>query len=145
MCSYEASILIAAPRESVWCVLSDVAVWPEWLPTVSSVQPVDGTALAVGSRYNLRQPKLPPATWEVTEVESPRRFVWRARSPGLLMVAEHTVDEAQPGRSRVVLRFAFSGLLGVPVGKLFRSVTERYLSQEVTSLKLTVEKLQQRG
>ena len=138
MPSYHASISIAAPVEPVWRVLAAVVAWPEWLPTVTSVQPLDGNALKVGFRYVVRQPKLRPATWVVTELE-PLKFVWQARSPGLLMIAEHTVEEKSAGTSQVTLRFSFNGLLGVPVGKLFRSITESYLAQEAASLKSKVE------
>jgi uncharacterized membrane protein len=139
MPSYESTIAIAAPRESVWRVLAEVVAWPKWLPTVSSVEPLDGSVLKVGSRYTVRQPKLRPATWVVTQLEPPRCFVWQARSPGLLMIAKHTVEELSPGKSQVNLRFSFSGLLGAPMGMLFRSVAESYLAQEVASLKINVE------
>ena len=139
MPSYEASISITAPGESVWRVLAAVDAWPEWLPTVKSVQPLDKSPLKLGFRYTVVQPKLRPATWIVTELDPPRRFVWQARSPGLLMVAEHTIQESLPGNSHVTLRFSFRGLLGAPMGWLFRSVTERYLSQEAASLKHKVE------
>jgi uncharacterized membrane protein len=139
MPSYDASISIAASGEAVWRVLSDVAAWPEWLPTVDSVQPLDGTPSSVGYRYVVHQPKLRPATWIVTELERPRRFVWQARSPGLLMVAEHSIEETARGKSNVSLRFSFTGLLGIIIGRLFRSVTQQYLVQEAASLKLKVE------
>ncbi len=139
MPSYSASAHIAAPVESVWHVLAAVVAWPQWLPTVSSVQALDGEPLAVGSRYVVRQPKLRPATWRVTEVQPPGRFVWQARSPGLLMVAEHAIEEASRGNCRVTLRYSFSGLLGPLVGRLSRSDTGRYLSQEVASLKSRAE------
>jgi len=139
MPTYDASIFIAAPRESVWRVLAAVVAWPKWLPTVSSVQPLDCEPLTIGARYTVRQPKLRPATWVVTDLKPPRSFVWQARSPGLLMIAVHTIEEAPTGGSRVALRFAFAGLLGAPIGWLFRSTTQRYLAQEVASLKLTVE------
>jgi uncharacterized membrane protein len=139
MPAYDASISIAAPHESVWRALSGVVAWPEWLPTVSSVQPLDGEPLKIGSRYTVRQPKLRPATWVVTELEPPHRFVWQARSPGLLMIAVHTVEEAPARGSHVALRFSFAGALGAPIGWLFRSITQRYLAQELASLKLMVE------
>jgi len=145
MPAYNASISIAAPGELIWRVLEAVAAWPEWLPTVSSVQPLDGKALKLGARYIVRQPKLRPATWVVTEYQPPRRFVWQARSPGVLMIAAHTIEEAPAGRSHVVLRFSFAGLLGAPIGWLFCSITKRYLAQELASLKLMVEGQQMRG
>ena len=139
MPAYDASIFIAAPRESVWRVLAAVVAWPKWLPTVRSVQPLDCEPLTIGARYTVRQPKLRPATWVVTELEPPRCFVWQARSPGLLMTAVHTIEDAPSGGSRVALRFSFAGVLGGPIGWLFRSTTERYLAQEAASLKLMVE------
>jgi uncharacterized membrane protein len=87
MASYEASLSIDTPRELVWRVLAAVIAWPEWLPTVSSVQALDGGPLQVRSRYTVRQPKLRPATWIVTHLDPPRCFVWQAHSPGLQMIA----------------------------------------------------------
>lgn len=145
MSTYEATISIAAPCESVWRVLSGVAAWPQWLPTVTSVHPLDGDQLKLGSRYTVRQPKLRPATWVITELKPPRSFVWRARSPGLLMIATHIVEEDPAGGSRVTLRFEFVGIVGALLGRLFRSITERFLAQEVASLKSTVEAQTMKG
>ena len=139
MRSYDASLAIAAPPESVWPVLAAVVAWPKWLPTVSSVEAHDGEPLQVGFRYTVRQPKLRPATWIVTQLDPPRSFVWQARSPGLLMVASHTIEESSPGKSLVALRFSFMGLLGTPIGWLFRSTAEQYLAQELASLRSVVE------
>jgi len=55
------------------------------------------------------------------------------------MIASHTIDEISPGKSHTTLRFLFTGLLGAPIGLLFRSVIERYLLQELASLELVVE------
>ena len=55
------------------------------------------------------------------------------------MIAEHTVEESSPGKSQVHLRFSFAGLLGAPIGMLFRSITANYLLQEAESLKSKVE------
>ena len=103
-----------------------------------------GVRLEVGALLAERvgddgQPKLRPATWVVTELKLLRRFVWQARSPGLLMVAEHIIEEASAGTSRVTLRFSFSGLFGALIGSFFGFITESYLAQEVASLKSKVE------
>jgi uncharacterized protein YndB with AHSA1/START domain len=139
MPSYDASGSIDAPRERVWRALAAVVAWPKWLPTVNAVDALDGDPLQIGFRYTVRQPKLRPATWVVTELEPPRGFVWQARSPGLLMVASHTIEESSPGKSLVTLGFSFTGPLGAPIGWIFRSTTERYLAQELASLKSVVE------
>jgi carbon monoxide dehydrogenase subunit G len=139
MLTYETSVSIAAPRDAVWRVLSEVTAWPDWLPTVVKVEPLDGQGLSLGSRFVVQQPKLRPTTWVVSEVQQPRRFVWVARSPGLTMIAEHTVEADAQARSNVILRFSFSGLIGGIIGRVFRSVTKRYLEQEAASLKQRVE------
>jgi uncharacterized protein YndB with AHSA1/START domain len=138
MPSYDASLAIGAPRESVWRALAAVVEWPKWLPTVSAVEALDAAPLQIGFRYTVSQPKLRPATWVITALEPPRCFVWQARSPGLLMIASHTIEESSLGKSLVTLRFSFTGLLGAPIGWLFRSTTQRYLAQELASLRSVV-------
>ena len=136
--TYEARASISAPGDAVWRILSDVAAWPEWLPTVDAVEPLDSRTLQLGSRFRVRQPKLRPATWVVTELGD-ARFVWCARSPALLMTAEHSVYRENATASRVLLTFSFAGLLGGIVGRVFRSTTQRYLAIEATSLKSKAE------
>lgn len=139
MPTYESSADIAADTSAVWRLLSDVASWPLWLPTVTKVVALDGNPLALGSRFVVHQPGLRPATWRVTELEAPSRFTWEARSPGLRMVARHSVVPREMGSSVVRLQFSFEGMLGGILGSLFRSVTERYLAQEAAALKASAE------
>ena len=40
--SFSTTTSISAPPARVWAVLSQVAQWPGWTPTVESVTPVDG-------------------------------------------------------------------------------------------------------
>lgn len=48
MPAYETSALVHAPVEVAWPVLSRVPTWPQWLPTVDSVRPLDGDAFGIG-------------------------------------------------------------------------------------------------
>lgn len=141
MPSYNASVSIASAREAVWRVLATVTDWPTWLPTVSSVEALDGRPLALGARYKIIQPKLRPAIWTVTNLEPPRRFAWQSRSQGVLVVADHMIEDLSPGKSNVLLRISFSGLLTAPVGWFARSVMESYLAQEAAALKLKAEEV----
>jgi uncharacterized protein YndB with AHSA1/START domain len=139
MLTYEATRSIAAPRAVVWPVLSDVAAWADWLPTVTKVEPLDGRSLRPGARFVVHQPKLRPTTWIVSELDPPRCFVWVARSPGLRMIAEHALGEDATTASQVTLRFSFAGVLGGIVGRLSRSLTESYIAREAASLQERVE------
>ncbi|MBH0189874.1 MAG: polyketide cyclase [Nitrospira sp.] len=144
MPSYTTSVSIAAPCESVWPVLAAVSNWPGWVPTVISIESLDSSSLSLGARYKIAQPKLHPTTWIVTSVEPPRRFAWESRSPGILVVADHIIEEVSPGECNLVLRVSFSGFLGALVGKLLRSITKRYLAQEAAAFKRKVEEINPR-
>src|SRR5262245_5540765 len=102
----------AASPERIWRVLADVARWPEWLPTVSAVEPLDSPDILIGKRYRLQQPKLRPAVWTVTEIEPLRKFTWESRSSGVRAVADHVIEQVTGERATVVLSVRFSGVLG---------------------------------
>ena len=137
--TYEASADIHAPAERVWRLLSAVASWPELLPTVTSVEALDGAPLERGRRYRVEQPKLRPAVWTVTVLEPGRRFAWHARSPGMTMVADHVVDPIGADAVRLRLSFAFEGWLGALLGRLFGRLTCEYLAREAAALKQKAE------
>jgi len=139
MPTYETTILISSNAEKVWNLLSDVAVWHTWLPTITSVEPLDGAPLKVGSRYAIVQPKLQPATWTVTSVETSHRFTWESRVPGILTVGDHIIEEVQPGAVKVTLKITFSGLLSGLIGSLYGSLTKNYVELEARTLKNKVE------
>jgi uncharacterized membrane protein len=74
----EERIDIDAPASTVWRVVADVARWPEWTPSVRSVDRTSAGPLVVGERVVVSQPRLPTTTWTVTEVAEGRSFTWTA-------------------------------------------------------------------
>ncbi|WP_062466315.1 SRPBCC family protein [Demequina maris] len=133
------SIDIAAPPARVWAVLSEVARWPEWTPTVTSVRRADEGALAVGSRATVEQPRLADAEYVVTDLTPGRAFTWVATRPGLVTTATHEVEPLPAGGARVHLAVAQSGALGAIMGRLYRGLTDRYLANEANGLKARCE------
>ena len=138
MPKYSTSILINASQETVWKILSNVAHWHEWTPTVSKVEVLDQPGLKPGNRYKVHQPKLQPVIWTITELNS-SNFTWESKSPGMHMVAEHVVKSVNANQSEVTLTFAFNGWLGNLIGKLYGKMTEEYVQTEAQSLKKQVE------
>ncbi|HET8987431.1 MAG TPA: SRPBCC family protein [Humibacillus sp.] len=112
-----ASSVSTAPPERLWLVVSEVERWGERLPTFTSVRALEPwRAVGVGSRFEVRQPALPTATYELTRWEPGHTFTWVARSPGVVTTATHTVS-AREGGSGVDLALEWSGPLA-PVVRL---------------------------
>ncbi len=130
---FETSRHIDAPPRSAWAVLFDVARWPEWTPTVDRVERLDDGPFRVGSRAEVRQPKLPRATWEVTEVVDGRSFTWESTGPGLRTVARHEVVPDAAGCT-VRLSIEQSGPGGAVAAVVWRRLTQRYIELEAESL-----------
>jgi uncharacterized membrane protein len=127
---------IEAPPERVWAIMSDIERWPEWTPTVTSVERLDPGPLSIGSRARIRQPKLPPADWRITMLDQTKRtFTWITGGPGVRVTARHSVEPAAgQGRSRATLSIHFEGLFGPLVARVTRSLNERYLQLEADGL-----------
>ena len=138
MTKFSTSLTINASQEAVWKVLSDVARWHEWTPTVTKVEVLNTPELKLGNRYKLYQPKLQPAEWTVTELTT-SNFTWESKVPGMHMVAEHVVKSVNANQSEVTLTLAFNGWLGNLIGKLYGKMTEEYVQTEAQSLKKRVE------
>ena len=129
------TVNIDAPPERVFAVLCDVERWPEWTSTMTSVQRVQSGAFGVGSTAHVRQPRLRPAVWQVTEFENRRDFTWTTRSAGLCMTAAHLIEPQGGAGSRVTLSFELSGFFAPLVSRLYGGLIERYITTESQGLK----------
>ncbi|MFZ4517152.1 MAG: SRPBCC family protein [Microthrixaceae bacterium] len=125
---------IAAPAATVWSVMSDVEQWHTWTASVTSVELTDPGPIGVGSRAEVRQPRLPRVIWTVTEWRPGRSFTWEQRSPGARAVGVHTVESTGEGTSRVTLTLRQEGPVGSLVGRLFRGLSGRYVDMEAAGL-----------
>jgi carbon monoxide dehydrogenase subunit G len=135
MTDFSIEVEIQAPPALVWEIMRDVERWPEWTPTVTSIRLLDPGPLTVGTRAIVRQPKLAPARWRVTELdETGRNFTWVTRGPGLRVIAQHSV-EARGDGSHATLSVRFSGVLGGLFAYLTRGLNDRYLALEAKGLK----------
>ena len=140
MAKFSTTLTINASQDEVWKVLSDVAHWHEWTPTVTKVEVLDTPELKLGNRYKVTQPKLQPVVWTITELNS-ANFTWESNSMGMHMVAEHMVKSVNTNQTEVTLSFAFNGWLGNLIGKMYGKMTEDYIQTEAQSLKKRVETL----
>jgi uncharacterized membrane protein len=137
----ESGVEIDAPATLVWDVFTDVERWPEWTPSVSGLVALDGPGIAVGKRFEIKQPRMPKLVWQVTEVSPGVSWTWVQRSPGGLTMARHEVVGESESRSRVRQQIDQRGPIGALVGLLMRRMTRRYLDLEAAGLKARSEQL----
>jgi hypothetical protein len=132
--NFSITVDIATPPERVWAVMSDVERWPEWTSSVTSSTRLDRGPLGLGSRARIRQPRLAPAVWTVTDLAVNRGFSWKTGSALIWVIARHSV-EPTPHGSRATLSLQFGGLFAAVVVWFTRSLNDRYLALEAAGLK----------
>jgi hypothetical protein len=137
---FSITVDINAPPEIVAGVMFDVERWAEWTPSVSRIERLDSGPLAVGCRARILQPKVPPAVWQVTELEPGRGFSWKSGSALAWAVGKHGVEASGAG-SRATLSLHFGGPLGGILARLLRNLNNRYLGMEAAGLKRRSESL----
>ncbi|GAB2573030.1 SRPBCC family protein [Kribbella endophytica] len=135
---FDHSTTVNAPAERVWAVFSDVTHWPDWTPTVDSVERLDEGALRVGARTRIRQPKLPVAVWEVTELKDGEYFEWVSRAPGIKTTGGHRVVSTPEG-TVATATIIQEGPLGWLFGRLYAKLTRSYIQLETENLKRVSE------
>jgi uncharacterized membrane protein len=125
---------IDAPMERVWDVVCDVEGWPDMTPSVDSAEALDGNVVATGNRFLLKQPKLRPTVWTVTEVRAGEYFAWESRTGGITTRADHLLVPEGDG-VRLDLLVRQTGPLAGLVGRLTGGMTRRYMSFEGNGIK----------
>ena len=138
MRNFTREIDVAAPPERVWQVMSDLDKWPEWTRSVSSVKRLGDKPFAIGTKVLVRQPKLPPAVWTISVIQTGTSFTWTSSGPAIHVTAKHPIAPA-PGGSRVTLYLEYRGFVGEIFARLTEQITQRYMSYEAEGLKARSE------
>lgn len=136
---FEASIDVAAPAETVFATYADVEHWPSWTSSVTSVELLDRGPLRIGVRARIRQPRLPVAVWQVTELVPGESFTWVTRARGVTTTGTHRVVATGPGTACVTALLDQEGPLGPLVGLVTARLTRRYLRTEVEGIRAYCE------
>ena len=136
---FDDEVMVDASIDEVWAIYSDVERWPEWTASIRRVRYVEGSALTVGARVRIEQPKLRAAVWEVGDVDPGHSWTWVSRGPGIRTTAIHTLEPVGANATRVHQTVIQSGLLGVVVGRLYSRLTRSYLAAEAAGLRQRCE------
>jgi hypothetical protein len=85
---------ISAPAAAVWDVLTDLAAWPQWGPTVLGAR-LDSTGpLRLGARGKIWTPIGLPVPFRITEFDAGRRWAWKVAG---VNATRHGVDPSGDG------------------------------------------------
>lgn len=110
MKSYAVSTVIQATPETIWSILTDVAHWTDWNPTIEKVE----GAITPGGRLKVYTKLSPGRAFpvSVSEYVPPQRMVWTGSMPlGLFTgVRTYTLAPVADG-VEFAMREAFSGLI----------------------------------
>lgn len=101
------SIVIDAPPEQVWAVLSDVAGWPAWHPAMT-VRRLDAVRPDATLRWKLGRVPI-RSTFAV--VSPPRELTWTGRFLGYKAVDQHVLAPTADGRTTATIRESLAGPL----------------------------------
>ncbi len=134
----EHRIHIDAPVEVVWTATADITSWPDWTPTVTSVEPTTEGPAGLGSRYVLKQPMQARAIWEITEWTPGSRFAWEKPGRFLRFKATHVLEPAGEATSNLLILEA-TGPAALLLHPVLRTAGTRALQQENAGLKAFCE------
>jgi uncharacterized protein YndB with AHSA1/START domain len=139
MTIFTAEATTSASTEQAWRSLIDITDWPRWTPSYKSIERLDDGPVAVGSRARVRQPRLAPAIYEVTEIDGGKNFTWTAKTAGVRTVARHRLVPEPDGGTRIELVAELSGWLAGPVKVFLGRRIQRYLGLEAEGIKAAAE------
>lgn len=90
---------MAATPPTVWSIITDTTMWPQWGPTVSGAQVDDDAPLAAGVRGTVTTVVGISLPFEITEFDDGRVWAWKVAG------VPATRHEVRPVRGGSVLRF----------------------------------------
>lgn len=130
----EDTIHIEAPKKLIWKVIEDIELWPQWAPTITTVQRLDDRPFGLGSKARIKQPGQPESIWTVIEYVREECFAWETKRFGLAMTAIHQLKQKGSG-TLSTLQINATGFLAVVLRLVLKFAIRRALMQENKGLK----------
>jgi len=139
MTTYAARETINAPVETIRKLLTDASSYPEWNPTIVSL---DGT-IALGEKITLVSTVNPKRsfTLKITSLDAPRRMVWADGMPlGLFKgVRTYLLEPRGDGATDFSMEEVFSGILEPMISKSIPDMSDPF-QQFAAGLKREAER-----
>ena len=129
-------VLIAAPQETVWEVLSDIQNWPTWNTDIASIAVQGGIEPGTEFRWKTGSASL---VSELQVVDPPREIGWTGMSMGIHAVHVFHL-ESRDGRTAVRSEESFRGLIPSLLRGYSRKVLQRGIDGILGALKSEAER-----
>jgi hypothetical protein len=137
--SYTTTVTINAPADRVWSKLIDAEAWPQATASMISVERLDHGPFQRGSQARIRQPRVPPLVWTVTDIQPGRQFTWFAKMAGVSMIATHAMTPVPGDGVTLTLFIEYTGALAWLIELLSAGLTKRYINMESAGMKRVCE------
>jgi uncharacterized membrane protein len=136
---------VNAPVETIWSIFENVTRWPRWVPSFESIRALHEEKLRLGSTFSIKQRGMPWLEWKIIQIEIGKSFAWECRKPGVTMRGEHCLRSISAEKSSIALVFSQTGVLGTPIGIIFREKAKRMITLELDGLKTASEAMATSG
>jgi len=73
---------INSQPEQIFKVLTDIKNWNQWTKSIIGIAFVDTDEFKTGVKIKVRQPKLLPAVWTITEISKNKSLSWEKNPLG---------------------------------------------------------------
>lgn len=128
------TIEIQSDPASVWSAVTDVENWPQWTPTVTSVERIDSGPFGLESVTRVKQPGQRAKLWRVIRFDEGHQFAWQSGGSGLQMEAAHIVRKSARGAESLI-SLRLNGRLAPFLAPLLYLPIRLALKQENAGLK----------
>lgn len=130
-------MVIAAPLDTVWALVSELERWPDWQPDVKWIK-LEGP-LAPGSVFRWNSSGL-NFTSTLQEVLPKRRIGWTGKTLGLNAVHNWTFEPIDDTHTRVTTEESIAGILSGIIKLLSANFMAESLESALQKLKTAAER-----
>jgi uncharacterized membrane protein len=134
MRTFSSKISINASSTKVWITLADIENWPNWAETFSVVKKLNDQETGVGSQVLIKQPKLAPGNWEITEWVPGQSFKWVSSKFALTITGDHVLSD-HGDHCTFFQELRFEGALSRLTAALGGTLIQNYMAGEAEGLR----------
>ena len=142
MARMERTFHVEAAPDVVWDVIRDVERWPEWTPSIRSLELIGGGQLGPDASAKIGLRGAGTSVWRVTAYDpAARQFVWEASVlPGVRVSGGHRAEADSDG-TRATLWTETLGPLSTVLGLVLMRMGARNVRDEEAGLKARSESM----